>query len=395
MRRLPSLLVIAVLPVSGCSLEDGIGTGPIPDDQLVCDLDPAYLADGGVGRDGIPALSDPLLVPISPVVPANAYVRDEDRVIAVRVGPEWIVIPHNIMWQHEIVNFNGGLSRMSVTYCPLTGTALAFDRTAAGGAEFAVSGLLYQANLIMYDRNEPEESFWPQMLGEARCGPRSGARLSRLPVVEMTMGGWKELHPDSKMVGVSGGLNDWRLYVRNPYGDGYDDPHNADFQDYPIPLDDDRLPPKERVLGLPADGSGASPVAFSFAEMGQSGDHAVFGIEYGGAPGNGHMGRTPAGGHGLSFGSRREPDDLPRHSRGRCGRAHGNHLGGRRDPCCGDTRRNRPAVAARGRCLRRFLGRVGGVPPGDGAAAHPLAVHGLPVIHGLLQPAPSRSPPPS
>ena len=69
MRRLPSLLVIAVLPVSGCSLEDGIGTGPIPDDQLVCDLDPAYLADGGVGRDGIPALSDPLLVPISPSCP--------------------------------------------------------------------------------------------------------------------------------------------------------------------------------------------------------------------------------------------------------------------------------------------------------------------------------------
>ncbi|MCY4398132.1 MAG: DUF3179 domain-containing protein [Gemmatimonadetes bacterium] len=284
MRRLPSLLAVAVLPVSGCSLEDGIGTGPIPDEPLVCDLDPAYLADGGVGRDGIPALSDPLLVPISPVVPANAYVRDEDRVIAVRVGAEWIVIPHNIMWQHEIVNFSGGLDRMSVTYCPLTGTALAFDRTAAGGAELAVSGLLYQANLIMYDRNEPEESFWPQMLGEARCGPRSGARLSRLPVVEMTMGGWKELHPDSRMVGLSGGLNDWRLYVRNPYGEGYDDPHNADFQDYPIPLDDGRLPPKERVLGLPADGPGAAPVALSFAAMGRSGDHAVFEFDYGGAP---------------------------------------------------------------------------------------------------------------
>ena len=283
MRRLPPLLVIAALLASGCTFEDGLGAGPETEEELVCDLDPAYLADGGVGRDGIPALSDPLLVPISPVVPANAYVRDEDRVIAVRVGPEWIVVPHNIMWQHEIVNFNGGLDRMSVTYCPLTGTALAFDRTAAGGAELAVSGFLYQANLIMYDRNEPEESFWPQMLGEARCGPRSGARLSRLPAVEMTMAGWKELHPDSKMVGLSSGLNDWRLYVRNPYGEDYDDPHNADFLDYPIPLDDDRLPPKERVLGLPADGSGAAPVAFSFAAMARSGDQAVFEIDYGAA----------------------------------------------------------------------------------------------------------------
>ena len=108
MRRLPPLLVIAALPASGCTFEDGLGVGPGAEEELVCDLDPAYLADGGVGRDGIPALSDPLLVPISPFVPANAYVRDEDRVIAVRVGPEWIVVPHNIMWQHEIVNFNGG-----------------------------------------------------------------------------------------------------------------------------------------------------------------------------------------------------------------------------------------------------------------------------------------------
>ena len=55
----------------------------------------------------------------------------------------------------------------------------------------------------MYDTNVPE-SFRPQMLGEARCGPRSGARLERLPVVEMTMGGWKSLHPGSRMVGAPG-----------------------------------------------------------------------------------------------------------------------------------------------------------------------------------------------
>ena len=283
MRRSSTLLIIVALTAQGCASEDGIGVGPIAEDELVCDLDPAYLADGGVGRDGIPALSDPLLVPISPPVPENAYVRDFDRVIGVRVGAEWIAIPHNIMWRHEIVNFTSGLDEMSVTYCPLTGTALAFTRTATGGAELAVSGFLFQANLVMYDRNEPNESFWPQMWGEARCGPRKGARLKRLPVVEMTMAGWKELHPESRMVGLGSGLTDWRLYVRNPYGDDYDDPHNADFQDYPIPLDDDRLPPKARVLGLPADGPGTAPVAFPFAAMQLAGEHAVFETMYGGA----------------------------------------------------------------------------------------------------------------
>ena len=171
MRRLSTLLIIVALTAHGCASENGIGVGPIIEDELVCDLDPAYLADGGVGRDGIPALSDPLLVPSAPVVPENAYARDTDRVIAARVGAEWIVIPHNIMWRHEIVNFTAGPDVMSVTYCPLTGTALAFARTEVGGPELAVSGLLYQANLVMYDRNEPNESFWPQMWGEARCGP--------------------------------------------------------------------------------------------------------------------------------------------------------------------------------------------------------------------------------
>lgn len=99
----------------------------------------------------------------------------------------------------------------------------------------------------------------------------------------MTMGGWKELHPDTKMVGLENPSH-WQYYIRNPYGEDYDDPDNADFFDYPIPLDDDRLPPKERVLGLPADGSGAPPQAFSFSAMGHEGDRAIFHTTHDGAP---------------------------------------------------------------------------------------------------------------
>ena len=277
-----SLSLLLGILSAGCDGGSGIGTGPITEADLVCDLDPDYLSDGGVGRDGIPALSDPVLVPISPEVPANSFVRDHDRVIAVQVGAEWIVIPHNIMWRHEIVNFNGD-DRMVVTYCPLTGSALAFQRQAVDGAEMRVSGLLYQANLVMYDTNVPE-SFWPQMFGEARCGPRSGTRLARLPVIEMRMDGWKSLHPDSRMVGAPGGFEDWRLYVRNPYGDDYEDPHNADFVDQPIPLQDQRLPPKERVLGLPGGSSGSPPQAFPFSAMASAGEHAVFSFTWQDAP---------------------------------------------------------------------------------------------------------------
>ena len=268
------LAALATALLAGCADGDGFGLRPFDDPTPECDLDPAWLSDGGVGRDGIPALTDPLLVPITPTVPANSFVRDTDRVIAVRLGAEWIAVPHNIMWRHEIVNFTGREDRIVVTFCPLTGSALAFGRGAINDAEMRVSGLLYHSNLMMYDTDRG--SFWPQMLGEARCGPRIGTRLERLAVVEMTMGGWRSLHPDGRMVGAPGGFDDWRLYVRNPYGDDYEDPHNGDFLGFAIARDDDRLPPKERVLGLPRSAAGSPPLAFSFGAMRSRGEHAVF-----------------------------------------------------------------------------------------------------------------------
>ena len=110
--------------------------------------------------------------------------------------------PHNVMYRHEIVNLNREDARVAVTYCPLTGSALTFDRELVDDAGFGVSGLLYQANLIMYDRNT-EDSLWPQMAGEAACGPKEGRVLMRRPVVEMTWAGWKELFPAPGWLGFN------------------------------------------------------------------------------------------------------------------------------------------------------------------------------------------------
>ena len=255
----------------------GLGTPDPSSGELVCDLDPALLADGGVGRDGIPALTDPTFLPSEPRVDATSYFRPEDRVIAYWSAGEWLVIPHNIMWRHEIVN----LPEVSITYCPLTGSALAFARGSAGGAEFGVSGLLYNANLILYDRTEPNESLWPQILGEARGGPRSGQSLTRVPVFEMTWEAWIELHPDSKVLALTPDMFSPALYFFNPYGDDYDDPENGDYLGMPM-LQDDRRPPKERVLGVP-DGAGGG-IAFPFLAMAEVADLAVFEFQHQGQP---------------------------------------------------------------------------------------------------------------
>ncbi len=262
----------------------GEGTTPpgaegLSGDALVCDLDKRFLADGGVGRDGIPALTDPLFLPVEPRVDEISYFKSTDRIIGYRSpSGDWLAIPHNIMWRHEIVN----LPETTITYCPLTGSALAFARLSVNQSEFGVSGLLYHANLVLYDRSGDEESLWPQMLGQARCGPRSGQSLIRVPVYEMPWEAWVELHPDTKVLALTKDMFDPALYFFNPYGDRYEDPDNGDYLGMPMGQDT-RRPPKERVLGVP-DGRGGG-LAFPFLAMAEVGDRAVFRFEVGDEPG--------------------------------------------------------------------------------------------------------------
>lgn len=268
---------IAALCAAGCSSESGGGTGP---QSLSCGaLDPAYLADGGVGRDGIPALTDPDFVTLD-TEEMIRYLTDDDRIIGVEVGGEWLAFPHNIMYRHEIVNLNRGAEQIAVTYCPLTGSALVFDRAGVDGIEFGVSGLLYQANLIMYDRAS-STSLWPQMAGEAGCGPHAGQSLVRQSVIEMTWGGWKEHFPRSMVIAVdsisAGG------YSFNPYGSSYEAADNASYLGFPIPRADLRRLPKERVLGFPA-AAGQPPLALPFDAMSALGERSVAQFEYLGQP---------------------------------------------------------------------------------------------------------------
>ena len=267
-------LVVLGLAVSACSETSGPETP-----ELQCTgLDLSYLADGGVGRDGIPALSDPPFISVSPQ-PDNSYISDEHRVVGIELDGSWYAIPHNVLWRHEIVNLTMGSTAVAVTYCPLTGSALAFDRSSIGNASLGVSGLLYQANLVMYDRNAPNESLWPQMIGEARCGSRTGAALERLPVVEMTWAGWKTLFPESEVVAIpqSGNFQ----YLQSPYGEAYELAGNGDFLGFPQPAFDTRRPPKERVLGLTASGTS---IAYPFEAMEALGERAAVAFDWEGRP---------------------------------------------------------------------------------------------------------------
>ena len=102
--------------------------------------------------------------------------RSSENVYVYRHGNTVKVYPQNIMGVHEIVNDRIGNHYFAVTFCPLTGSALAWDREIRGEVtEFGVSGHLFNDNLIPYDRND--SSYWSQMNLLGIKGDHAGQEL--------------------------------------------------------------------------------------------------------------------------------------------------------------------------------------------------------------------------
>ncbi|TYL40254.1 hypothetical protein CV102_01340 [Natronococcus pandeyae] len=219
---------------------------PIADEQLPVSYPLETLrdavVDGGVPQDGIPSIDDPAFEPVADV---DDRFREDDPVFGVVREGEARAYPQSILVHHEIVNDEIGGESVAVTYCPLTGTAMGFER---GGVEFGVSGNLVNSNLIMYDREG--ESMWPQMLGTAIEGPLEAASLREFPVHWNTWNDWRAAYPDSTVLTEDTGYV--RDYGDDPYGmynpvSGY---YREDSDPIFEPLrSDDREPPKRMVLG--------------------------------------------------------------------------------------------------------------------------------------------------
>ena len=141
---------------------------------------------------------------------------DDDIVIGVTFSGESRAYPIRILNWHEIANDRVGGTDILVSYCPLCGTGIVFDSRINGKVHtFGVSGLLYNSDLLMYERGTKESSLWAQILGEAVVGPLTGTKLTVLPSVQTTWGEWKAQHPDTKVLDVNTGYS--RDYGRNPY----------------------------------------------------------------------------------------------------------------------------------------------------------------------------------
>ena len=261
------LAVLLLVSVAAC------GDDPTFPRGIGCDLDPDLMRSS-LGPDAIPALNEPAMVAADD--PSVAYLLDADRVLGVFLNGEARAYPHNILWYHEIVNDRIGEDWVSVTFCPLTGSGLAFEPViGTRRMDFGVSGLLYANNLVMYDRST-DEVFGPQLTVDGACEGFRGQSIPLVPVQEMSWRRWKELHPNTTV--VTGNLTFGRNYTSYPYGT-YNRLTSNELLVL-MPVDRTRAI-KERVLAI-RDGSGGR--GYPFGELAELGSVSVVNESVAGVP---------------------------------------------------------------------------------------------------------------
>jgi hypothetical protein len=248
MKLLPkfSFLIVFSLLMWNCSSQDfdesetNPNTGPNSEEPSNWLIPVNQVFDGGPGKDGIPSID----IPNFSLVNEVDFLSDQDLVMALFINGEIRVYPHPILDWHEIVNDQAGDHKFAITYCPLTGTGVGWNREFEGATTtFGVSGLLYNSNLIPYDRSS--NSNWSQLRLDCVNGELIGHRIETYSLLETQWKTIKEAYPGALVLNTNSGFN--RNYSTYPYGD-YRSNHNRLI--FPVNNQDRRLPSKQRVLGL-------------------------------------------------------------------------------------------------------------------------------------------------
>jgi hypothetical protein len=204
----------------------------------------ARIISGGPPRDGIPSVDAPSFAPIGEA----RWVRADTPVIGVVLKGEARAYPVHAMEYHQVVNDVIAGQPVVVTYDPLTDSGIAYLRPAVengGGSsktlEFGVSGLVYNSNFLLYDRQS--ESLWSQFLGKALAGPRAGQVLVRIPTRTETTAAWLARHPESGVMELPERRRfDYRYSNYTSYW-------TSEEVVFPVAVRDTRFHPKELVLG--------------------------------------------------------------------------------------------------------------------------------------------------
>jgi hypothetical protein len=292
-RVVVGLLVAASLLTAGTAvyflrgLLWGHGTGRVGDgkhpasygfDLSHANIPVERITGGGVPKDGIPALEFPSLLSAAQVEALkgsgrNKYLVDSDRVLGVSIDGAARAYPLLVLEWHEVANDTLSGRPIAVTYSPLCDAAVVFHRRVGDQVlRFGVSGLLYNSNLLLFDRRpEPgEESLWSQLLGRAVAGPgaAAGVRLQPIDCAVVRWQDWRAQHPETTVIDRLPSM--YRAYLRQPYL-SYFGNDVLRFPVEPLPPHEER-PYKTPVLVVDAGGArGVYPLPLLASRAGPEG----------------------------------------------------------------------------------------------------------------------------
>ncbi len=199
---------------------------------------------GGPPPDGIPSIDEPKFTPVADV----DFLEADDTIIAFEKDGVARAYPFRILIWHEIVNDTVAGQPIAVVYCPLCGTGMVFDRRYGNQTlDFGVSGLLYNSDVLMFDRQT--ESLWSQLGMKAVAGEFVGTELEWLPSEQTTWAAWKTENPEGEVLNTNTGHR--RNYFDLPYRSYFASRGTM----FPYERNRDELEPKAWVAGIRIDGT--------------------------------------------------------------------------------------------------------------------------------------------
>lgn len=247
-----------VADTSWPALEGGLYASPVTRDGVTSLVPGDELYDSGIIDGGIPALTNPKY---ASVLASDALIADSLYGIDLSLNGEHRFYPVQILNWHGVVNDTWDGKEIAVTYCPLCGTGIVFDRTVDGEVRtFSATGEVYNNNSILKDAET--ESLWVQGLGTAVQGKLIGKTLTVIPSHMMTWADWKRAYPSGMVLSADTGAV--RDYSRNPYGN-YDTSKGMYF---PMNFTSPAFTAKWMVYGVT---DGTNGVAFSDVVLSGSG----------------------------------------------------------------------------------------------------------------------------
>ena len=208
------------------------------------------LVSGGVPKDGIPSIDRPSFIGVRE---ADEWLSDREPVALVNLNGESKAYPLSILIWHEIVNDEIGGRPVSVTYCPLCNTTIAFDREFRGQVlDFGTTGRLRHSDLVMYDRQT--ETWWQQATGEGLVGEYAGEHLTFVPITVLSWRDVKAQRPSARVLSKETGFPPafTERYGNSPY-QGYDRQRAPWAEFFRFGREDGRLEAMERIVALEND----------------------------------------------------------------------------------------------------------------------------------------------